>query len=148
MNAPIMNPADRFPFLPYENRPKLEWPNGARVALWVLPNIEHYEYRPEFENMRKSWPRMPAPDVLGYGVRDYGNRMGVWRMFDVFDKHQVTCTVSLNFGIIEHYPDIWEAMEALLVDRPNVVDLVRYRVGPSVGAFTGPGAAGGFWYGI
>ena len=42
----------------------------------------------------------------------------------------------------------WEAMERRLADRPNVVDLVRYRVGPSVGAFTGPGAAGGFWYGI
>ena len=42
----------------------------------------------------------------------------------------------------------WEAMEELLAERPNVVDLVRYRVGPSVGAFTGPGAAGGFWYGI
>ena len=39
-------------------------------------------------------------------------------------------------------------MERRLADRPNVVDLVRYRVGPSVGAFTGPGAAGGFWYGI
>ena len=42
----------------------------------------------------------------------------------------------------------WEAMEELLAERPNVVDLVRYRVGPSVGAFTGPGAAGGVWYGI
>ncbi len=42
----------------------------------------------------------------------------------------------------------WEAMEALLATRSNVVDLVRYRVGPSVGAFTGPGAAGGFWYGV
>lgn len=42
----------------------------------------------------------------------------------------------------------WEAMEAMLAERPNVVDLVRYRVGPSVGAFTGPGAAGGFWYAV
>jgi DegV family protein with EDD domain len=42
----------------------------------------------------------------------------------------------------------YEAMEAMLADRPNVVDLVRYRVGPSVGAFTGPGTAGGFWWGV
>lgn len=42
----------------------------------------------------------------------------------------------------------YEAMEAMLAERPNVVDLVRYRVGPSVGAFTGSGAAGGFWYGV
>ncbi len=42
----------------------------------------------------------------------------------------------------------YEAMEDRLQSCPNVVDLVRYRVGPSVGAFTGPGAAGGFWYGV
>lgn len=40
----------------------------------------------------------------------------------------------------------WEGLEARLEQRDDVVDLVRYRVGPSVGAFTGPGAAGGFWY--
>ena len=40
----------------------------------------------------------------------------------------------------------YEAMEPLLAEHANVVDLVRYRVGPSIGAFTGPGAAGGFWY--
>lgn len=40
----------------------------------------------------------------------------------------------------------YEAMEHLLAARDDVVDLVRYRVGPSVGAYTGPGAAGGFWY--
>ncbi len=42
----------------------------------------------------------------------------------------------------------YEAMESMLAERSNVVDLVRYRVGPSIGAFTGPGAAGGFWYGV
>jgi hypothetical protein len=40
----------------------------------------------------------------------------------------------------------WVAMEARLRVEPQVVDLVRYRVGPSVGAHTGPGTAGGFWY--
>jgi len=103
---------DRFPASPLPLRPKLEWPGGARVALWVLPNIEHYEYRPAFVNGREPWPRAPHPDVLGYGVRDYGNRVGVWRMFDCFDRHDIRCTVSLNFGVIEHYPEIWEAMEA------------------------------------
>lgn len=34
---------DRFPYSPLPERPRLEWPDGARVALWVLPNIEHYE---------------------------------------------------------------------------------------------------------
>lgn len=160
--------AARFPYLPYDQRPKLEWPNGARVALWVLPNIEHYEYKPEVENVRTSWPRMPAPDVLGYGVRDYGNRVGVWRMFDVFDKHNIKCTVSLNFGIIEHYPDIWEAMEARDYDYvchglynsrymwglneaetnaviKDCVDTYRKYSGRQLNGWFGPAASGTFW---
>jgi allantoinase len=165
---PVKDVADRFPFVPYENRPKLEWPGGARVALWVLPNIEHYEYMPTFNNVRKPWPRMPAPDVLGYGVRDYGNRVGVWRMFDVFDKHNIKCTVSLNFGIIEHYPDIWEAMEARDYDYvchglynsrymwnldeaethaviKDCVDTYRKYSGRQLNGWFGPAASGTYW---
>ena len=62
--------------------------------------------------MRNPWPRMPHPDVLGYGGRDYGNRVGLWRMFEVLDKHNIRCTVSLSMSVIEMYPEILEAMEA------------------------------------
>ena len=77
----------RFGYSPIVERPKLSWPKGARVAVWVCPNIEHYEYVPAEVRVRNPWPRMPHPDVLGYGGRDYGNRVGLWRMFEVLDKH-------------------------------------------------------------
>jgi allantoinase len=102
----------RFTYSPVVERPKLSWPNGARVAVWVCPNIEHYEYLPAEVRVRNPWPRMPHPDVLGYGGRDYGNRVGLWRMFEVLDKHSVRCTVSLSMSVIEMYPEILEAMEA------------------------------------
>jgi len=102
----------RFSYSPVVERPKLSWPNGARVAVWVCPNIEHYEYLPAEVRVRNPWPRMPHPDVLGYGGRDYGNRVGLWRMFEVLDKHSVRCTVSLSMSVIEMYPEILEAMEA------------------------------------
>ena len=60
---------DRFNYSPIVDRPKLSWPNGERLAVWVLPNVEHYEYLPKFQNVRDPWPRSPHPDVLGYGVR-------------------------------------------------------------------------------
>ena len=66
----------RFGYSPVVERPKLSWPNGARLAVWVCPNIEHYEYLPAEVRVRNPWPRMPHPDVLGYGGRDYGNREG------------------------------------------------------------------------
>lgn len=101
--------ADRAPYSPITTRPKLTLPNGARVALWVVPNIEHYEYLPLPQRARNPWPRTPHPDVINYGSRDYGNRVGVWRMFDVLDKHDIKGTVSLNMSNFVHYPQIAKA---------------------------------------
>ncbi|HEX3995353.1 MAG TPA: hypothetical protein VHX39_29620, partial [Acetobacteraceae bacterium] len=73
--------SDLISYSPIMHRPPLRWPNGARVALWIVPNIEHYEYLPKFVRTRDPWPRSPHPDVLGYSQRDYGNRVGLWRFF-------------------------------------------------------------------
>ena len=103
---------DRVPYSPITTRRPLRWPGNARIALWVVPNIEHYEYLPNPVRRRNPWPRTPHPDVLGYGTRDYGNRVGLWRMFDVMDKHDIRCTVSLSLANYEHFPEIMEACEA------------------------------------
>ena len=99
-------------YSPILHRPPLRWPNGARVALWVVPNIEHYEYLPKFVRTRDPWPRSPHPDILGYTQRDYGNRVGLWRLFDVTDALGIRCTVSLNMAVLEHFPEILGAMES------------------------------------
>ena len=111
----------RYGYSPVIERPKLSWPNDARVAVWVCPNIEHYEYVPAEVRVRNPWPRMPHPDVLGYGGRDYGNRVGLWRMFEVLDKHSVRCTVSLSMSVIEMYPEILEAMESAMEGRTTFI---------------------------
>jgi allantoinase len=102
---------DRFAYLPITERPPLRWPNGARIAVWVCPNIEHYEFLPGPVRVRDPWPRTPHPDVLGYGLKDYGNRVGLWRMLEVMDRYGIRCTVSLNLANFEHYPGIFEACE-------------------------------------
>jgi allantoinase len=102
---------DRFAYLPITERPPLRWPNGARIAVWVCPNIEHYEFLPGPVRVRDPWPRTPHPDVLGYGLKDYGNRVGLWRMLEVMDRYGIRCTVSLNLAAFEHYPEILEACE-------------------------------------
>ena len=103
-------PPYRVDYSPIIERPRLEWPDGARVALWIAPNIEHYEYLPEFDGTRNPWPRSPYPDAQQYSYRDYGNRVGFWRMLDVLDRHGIRCCVSLNMAVLEHFPEIGEAM--------------------------------------
>ena len=114
---PVYEPAgatvrgeDRIAYSAAPDRQPLRWPGGARVALWVTPNIEHYEYLPAQVRVRNPWPRTPHPDILGYGLRDYGNRVGVWRLMEVFDRFKLPCTVSLSLAVLDMYPDITEAM--------------------------------------
>ncbi|HJM22718.1 MAG TPA: polysaccharide deacetylase family protein, partial [Acidimicrobiales bacterium] len=103
-------PPHRVDYLPMADRPKISWPNEAKIALWIAPNIEHYEYLPPRDPRRNPWPRSPHPEVQGYSHRDYGNRVGFWRMLDVLDEYGVRCTASTNLAVFEHYPDIGKAM--------------------------------------
>jgi allantoinase len=100
----------RMPYLPLVQRPAITWPGKARVALWIAPNIEHYEYMPTFDGKRNPWPRTPYPDVQGYSHFDYGNRVGIWRFFELFDRLRIRCTVSLSLSVLWHFPDIARAM--------------------------------------
>jgi len=99
---------DIYAYSPYNNRPKITWPNGARVAFWVAPNIEFYETHPPPNPVRQDMSR-PAPDVMFYAHRDYGNRVGVWRMMEAMDRYGVRGSVSLNVAVCDHHPEIIEA---------------------------------------
>lgn len=103
-------PPNQVDYSPIIDRPVLKWPNNARVALWIAPNVEHYEYLPDDDGLGNPWPRVPHPDVQQYSYRDYGNRVGFWRMVEVLDEYNIKCCVSLNMAVLEHYPEIAEAM--------------------------------------
>ena len=94
-----------YDYSPYERRPKIEWPNGARLAFWVAPNIEFYELDPPLNPHRKPWPH-PYPAVPGYSIRDYGNRVGHHRQMAVLDKYGVRGSISLSAALCEHHPEI------------------------------------------
>jgi allantoinase len=96
---------DRFAYSAIVDRPRLEWPHGARVAIWVIPNIEHFL----FDRPSTRIANLPVnPDVLNYSWRDYGVRVGIWRVMEVMEKHGVKGTVALNSDVCRHYPRIIE----------------------------------------
>lgn len=101
----MLSEPGRYDYLPLIDRPKIVWPDGARVAFWVAPNIEFYELDPPDVQGRPIWQR-PFPDILNYSLRDYGNRSGVWRIMDALDEYGVRASVSLNAAVCEHLPDI------------------------------------------
>ena len=69
-------------YVPITRRPLLTWPDSARVALWVNPNIEFFgldDVMPGNQNERVPRNRAQIPNVRNWAVRDYGNRVGIWR---------------------------------------------------------------------
>ena len=71
----------------------------------MAPNIEFYELDPPVNPTRTAWPR-PIPDVPHYAWRDYGNRVGIWRMMAAMDRYGVRGRISLNVAVCDHFPEI------------------------------------------
>ncbi len=94
----------RYEYSPVIARRTIQWPNKARLAVWVIPNIEHFEIDTPAVDI--SWAAGPAPDVPNYARRDYGNRVGIWRIMEILDKYDIKATAALNSAVCEHYPII------------------------------------------
>jgi peptidoglycan/xylan/chitin deacetylase (PgdA/CDA1 family) len=97
-----------YDYWPYLNRPRIEWPGGKKLAFWIAPNIEYYEFDPPKNSSRPGWPK-PSPDVIAYSQRDWGNRVGHWRLMELMDKYGMRGSISLSTALIDHHPEIIEA---------------------------------------
>lgn len=100
----------RYPFVPIRKRPVYDWPNGKRLAVYFAINIEAFEFG---RNPGPDFTTMPsAPYHRGYAYRDYGNRVGVWRMLDMFDELKVPLSVLTNAAVYDVYPEMVAAFRA------------------------------------
>jgi allantoinase len=97
----------RYPYSAIIQREPLRWPNGARLAVWVIPNIEHFHIDKPGTALRPGSVNQ-VPDVYNFAWRDYGLRVGIWRLMSMFDKYGVRGTVALNAEVCEHYPVVVE----------------------------------------
>ena len=93
-----------FPYKPINRRPKLKWPNGANVAVWVIPNIEFFPLDEPVPGSRYSY----TPEVSSWATRDYGARIGIFRIMDVLSNRQIRASVTLNSEVCDVYPEIME----------------------------------------
>lgn len=106
-----MQPADSgpFPYIPINRRAKWKWPNGARLALWVIPNLEWFSLKaPLAGHPWEKASEQKAPSVRQWGQYDYGNRVAVFRVMDVLSKYGIRATAATNADICDHHPEIIE----------------------------------------
>ncbi|MEM7665546.1 MAG: polysaccharide deacetylase family protein [Pseudomonadota bacterium] len=94
-----------YDYHPYRGRPKITWPGGKSVAVWVAPNLEYYEIDPPIHPKRNPWPH-PAPSVVGFAHRDHSNRVSHWRMAEVMSRHGFPGSVSLSVALCQHHPEV------------------------------------------
>ena len=98
-----------YDYVPMPHRKPLKWPNGARLALMVTFNLEYWDLvKDSAESYYAGGPAIlpdplpgNVPDFPNYSWREYGQRVGIWRLIDIFDKAGVpaTCTMNAKMGL-------------------------------------------------
>ncbi len=97
----------RYDYVPIAGRAVYDWPGGARLAVYVGLNLEHFAWG---EGLGAELaPGGPQPDVLNYAWRDYGNRVGVWRLLDLFGELGWPLSVIANSSVYDHCPAVMDA---------------------------------------
>jgi peptidoglycan/xylan/chitin deacetylase (PgdA/CDA1 family) len=125
-------PKDRIPYSAIVDRPPLRLPDGARVALWTIVNVEEW-------SIERPMPRtvLPPPsshiagqpllpDLPNWAWHEYGMRVGFWRFVEVLKKYDVRATLAINGSVCRSYPRVaraaleagWEFMGHGYLQRP------------------------------
>ena len=103
---------DLYRYEPISERPRLVWPNDAAMALCVVLHFEYWEYDPPKDAYRDPRYRNVIadlfPDDQTYSIREYGNRIGAFRLMDALDRHGVKVTVAANSEACRRYPYLVE----------------------------------------
>ena len=103
----MLTQTERYAYSPIARREKMRFPDGARVAVLLYINIEHFPENLPGTALSQATTSF-EPDVLNYAWRDYGNRVGIWRMMAGLDKYGMRATVCLNGEVGREYPAIIE----------------------------------------
>lgn len=155
----LRNP--RAEYLPIIDREPLRLPGGARVAVWIIINVEVWDFNAPMARTIIPYPQgtVVIPDVANYSWFDYGVRVGFWRLKKVLDKHGIRATLSVNATVCESYPRIveeslksdWEFLAHSFTQRVmsmeedersairKTIDLIEKTTGQAPRGWMGPG---------
>ncbi|WP_413721094.1 polysaccharide deacetylase family protein [Silicimonas sp. MF1-12-2] len=103
--------SDRIPYQAIVDRPKLTLPDGKRIAVWVILNVE--EWRIEGAMPRTVLPppmgQPLLPDVPNWSWHEYGMRAGFWRQHAALTSRGIPVTMAINGNVCRSYPRVAQA---------------------------------------
>jgi allantoinase len=102
---------DRFEYSPITERSQFSWPGGRRLAVYIAVAIEHFPYNAGGLGLSYS-PGLGHPNTYNWAWREYGNRVGGFRLLELLRQFSITPTVLANGECFEHCPQLMEAYRA------------------------------------
>lgn len=104
---------DLYPWSALHERPPIVWPGEKSVAVWVCVSLEWFPINPADTPFRAPGHMQTAhPDYRHYTARDYGTRIGFYRLLDAFAKAGIRASIAMNSAIAERHPRIVEDVKA------------------------------------
>ena len=151
MTRPPLTTRERVPYEPIVQRPPFVLPDGARVAVWTIVNLENW--RPESAMPRAVLPppmgKALLPDIPNWCWHEYGMRVGFWRILEALKQRDLRATLALNGSVCGLYGAAcqaaleanWEFMGHGLIQQPmhqveDQADAIRQTI-DAIRAFTG-----------
>ncbi len=102
---------DLYPWTNLFERKQVTWPAGARVALWIVPALEYFPMDVNDKPFKApGHMAMPYPDYRHYSARDYGNRLGIFRIIKILDEFGLKASAAVNARVAERYPFLIEEL--------------------------------------
>ncbi|SDR56633.1 Polysaccharide deacetylase [Rhizobiales bacterium GAS191] len=100
----------RYDYHPLPGRGVYDWRNGTRLCVYLGLNLEHFAFG---EGLGAELaPGGPHPDVLNHAWRDYGNRIGAWRLLEMFEALALPASVLVNSALYAYAPELPAAFRA------------------------------------
>ena len=104
---------ERYAWSMLAERTPVAWPDGRPLALWLNLSLEHFPLNPAGEGFKAHGSMtMPYPDLRHYTLRDYGNRVGVFRVLDALRNHGLQASLAVNGELAERYPALLRRLQA------------------------------------
>ena len=104
-------PRDRVPYSAIVDRPKLTLPDGGRLVVWTMVNVEEWGIeRPMPRTVLPPPMGQPLlPDLPNWAWHEYGMRVGFWRFYECFTSRNITPTLAINGSVCQSYPRVAKA---------------------------------------